>query len=140
MVGSAVLLEWWVDPPLFSVATLVAVTALATVGEIVELISGALGASKAGGSWRGSLGALLGAIAGGIAGTIFIPVPVVGSILGLCGGAFAGTFVLESLGGRSDEESIRIGKGAALGRLLGVLAKLILGAAIWVVLVVAGFW
>src|SRR5438034_66998 len=54
---------------LFSVPTLVTITVLAGLGEVMELGAGAAGARQAGASRRGSAGALLGGVAGAIAGT-----------------------------------------------------------------------
>ncbi|MBI2478267.1 MAG: DUF456 domain-containing protein, partial [Planctomycetia bacterium] len=67
--------------------TIVALLALAALGEGLEFLAGALGASKAGASKRGTALALVGSLIGGIAG-IFVPVPVVGQIVGpiVCAG------------------------------------------------------
>jgi len=139
IVGSALLFEWWREEEIFSVWVLGGVTALAVAGEVFEFVSGVVGSKKAGGSGWGALGSLFGAIAGAIVGTIFIPIPVLGSILGVCGGAFAGAVIFELLSGRTMDHSLRSGKGAAVGRFLGVSAKLLVGAAIWVIIAVAAF-
>ena len=141
MVLSAAGLYWWQpELDLFSEWTLVAVTGLAIIGEILELVSGVVGSKKAGGSKWGSVGAVVGALGGGIFGTVLIPIPIVGSILGLCLGAFAGAVAAELLlSGRDMGSSLESGKGAAVGRFFGVLAKLSVGVAIWVTIAVAAF-
>jgi uncharacterized protein YqgC (DUF456 family) len=125
---------------MFSVTTLVALTALAALGEVLEFAAGAVGASQAGGTRRGSIGALVGGIAGAIVGTMLIPVPVIGSIIGACGGAFGGALIMEFSGGRSLDESLRSGIGAGKGRLVGTLVKIGVGAVMWLLAAVAVFW
>lgn len=138
MILGAILLDWWLEEPrLFAWGTIAAVTGMAVLGEVAELISGMVGSRRAGGSRRGAAGALLGAFAGGLVGTAFFP--VLGTLLGVCAGAFAGAFLLESTGGRTFHESTRSGMGAAAGHLFGVTTKLILGVGIWTVLAVAAF-
>ncbi len=111
----------------------VALAVLAVVGELLEFLAGALGATKAGASKRGAVLALAGSVAGGIAGLfIGVPVPIVGPIIaavlfaGL--GAFAGAVLGERWKGRGFDESWQIGKAAFWGRLLGTLAKTVVGA------------
>ena len=56
--------------------------ALAFLGEILELMAGAVGTAKAGGSKRGAALAMLGSIVGGVVGIIVgVPIPLVGPIL-----------------------------------------------------------
>jgi uncharacterized protein YqgC (DUF456 family) len=126
--------------PFFSVTTLVAVTVLAVLGEVLELAAGAAGARQAGGTRRGSFGALVGGIVGAIAGSFLIPLPVIGSIIGACAGAFVGALFLEFGGGRTLAESVRSGWGAGKGRLWGTVIKLAIGGAIWLIVAVAAFW
>src|SRR5262245_23476696 len=76
MALTTVLVVWWrwdpalpADQQMFSVYVLVAVVALAILGELLEFFAGMAGAKRAGASGWGTLGALLGGIAGGIGGT-----------------------------------------------------------------------
>ena len=142
MVGATALLYWWQgDGELLPLWVVLVAAGLALVGELIELVSGAAGTRRAGGTRWGAVGALIGALVGGIAGTILIPVPVVGSLAGLCGGAWLGAVGAEySLAGRTSEEALRSGQGAAVGRFVGVLAKLAVGVAIWILTGVAVFW
>lgn len=140
MVLSAGLLAL-VRPGMFSVWTLLVVVALATLGEIVEFASGLVGAKTVRATRWGGWGGLIGAIAGAVIGTFTIPVPLVGSLIGACAGAAAGAFLLEFVGAeRSVSDSVRSGLGAGVGRLAGAVAKLGVGAAIWLILAVAAFW
>ncbi|MBI1367753.1 MAG: DUF456 family protein [Planctomycetes bacterium] len=118
---------------------LAAIGLLALVGEILETTLGASGARKAGGSRWGAIGAILGALVGGIAGTFVIPIPVVGSILGACIGAGVGAIGFELAGGQKLGVSLRTGKGAAVGRLYGTIAKLVVGVTIWLIVAAALF-
>jgi hypothetical protein len=65
-----------------------------------------------------------------------IPVPIVGTLVGLCAGAFIGAAILEHSRGKGHEHTLRVGWGAAKGRLFGTLAKTAIGL---VMLVVAGW-
>jgi hypothetical protein len=112
----------------------VALVAMAAVGELVEFLASALGASKAGGSKRGAVLAMFGSLAGGVIGMFVgtaIPIPVVGSVIGalLCAslGALGGAYWGERWKGRDSDESFRVGHAAFWGRLLGTVGKVVLG-------------
>ena len=112
----------------------VALVFLAAVGEVLEFLAGALGAAKAGGSRRGAVLALAGSLVGGIAGLFFgTPIPVVGPLLVavlLAGaGAFIGAVLGERWKGRGFDDAWKVGKAAFWGRLLGTVAKAVIGAA-----------
>lgn len=112
----------------------VALVFLAAVGEVLEFLAGALGAAKAGGSRRGAVLALAGSLVGGIVGLFFgAPIPVVGPLLGavlLAGaGAFIGAVLGERWKGRGFDDAWKVGKAAFWGRLLGTVAKTVIGAA-----------
>ncbi len=137
MVLSSAAISWLTGNRLLSVSTLAVLAGLALAGEVAELVAGAAGSRKAGGTWRGSAGALAVGLAGGIVGTLLFP--VVGSILGACLGAFLGALGGELSGGREMESAVRVGKSAFVGRLLGTVIKLVLGVAIWITATLASF-
>jgi uncharacterized protein YqgC (DUF456 family) len=140
MIATAALAEWWTpETQLFLPATLVTAVVLGAVGELIEFLASAGGAKKAGAGRSGALGALVGGIAGAIAGTILIPVPLIGSLAGGAAGAFAGSAAMEHGGGRELREALRVGRGAAVGHVFGILGKLATGVAVWVLLAVAAF-
>lgn len=125
---------WWgptesaADLGWYVVAVLVA---LAVLGEIVELVAGAAGVSKRGGSRRGALLAIVGSLIGSIVGMfVGLPIPIVGSLVAAVVfaalGALAGAMLGESWKGRSFDASLEIGKAAFVGRLLGTVAKMII--------------
>ena len=116
----------------------IALLVLAAVGELLEFLAGALGATQGGGSKRAAVLALVGSIFGGAVGLfVGVPIPVVGPFVaallfaGL--GAFVGAVLGEQWAGRSLDESLDIGKAAFLGRILGTLAKTLLGSVMVVV-------
>jgi len=103
--------------------------AMATAGEWLEFLAGALGAAKGGGSRRGIVLAVAGSIAFGLVGLfVGLPVPVVGPVLGAvlfaALGALVGAMIGERWRGRDWPTSWRVGRGAFIGRLLGTAAKL----------------
>jgi len=127
-------------PPLISNVVLLVLVGLALLGEVAELAAGAAGSRRAGGSWRGSAGALFLGTVGGIVGTFAIPVPVIGSVLGACAGAFAGALAGELRGGRSLGDAVTIGRGAFTSRFVGTVLKIAIGAVIWAVATAASFF
>jgi uncharacterized protein YqgC (DUF456 family) len=147
MVISTVLLAWWQwgDPAtgqagMFSIATLIVITALAGLGELAEFLTGVVGSKRAGGTRWGAAGALAGGIIGALAATVLIPIPLFGSLIGACIGACLGAGGLELLSGRKWKESANVGVGAGVGVLTGRVAKLIAGVIIWLIVAVAAFW
>ncbi|WP_339909598.1 DUF456 domain-containing protein [Symmachiella dynata] len=119
-------LSWWV---------VLGLVVLAGLGEFVEFVAGAAGAAKEGGSRRGMILAIAGAAIGSIAGAIVgVPIPVVGSIVAALGGgaagAFCGAYLGESWKGvKNHSETLAVSKAALIGRILGTVGKLIVGAA-----------
>lgn len=129
-------LGWWVVG---------ASVVLAIIGEGVELLAGAAGAAKQGGSRRGMVLSLLGAIVGSVAGAaIGAPVPIVGLLIGALGGgaigAFLGAYLGELWAGRKHIERVEIGAGAVAGRLLGTVGKLAIGVVMVVIITIDSFF
>lgn len=120
---------WATDFRSIGVTTLVSVTALAFVGEILEAWVGYRYARKYGGSRRAGWGALVGGIVGAVVG---VPVPLVGSVIGSFAGSFFGAVLLEYIGARG-AGAIRVGWGALLGRTWAVAAKTALGLVIAII-------
>jgi uncharacterized protein YqgC (DUF456 family) len=111
----------------------IVLAALAGVGELIEFFAGAAGAARQGASRRAMALALVGAALGSIVGAILgVPIPVVGSIIAAIGGgaagAFAGAWLGEYWKGRASHERLAIGTGAMLGRVVGTIGKLVVGA------------
>jgi uncharacterized protein YqgC (DUF456 family) len=109
------------------------IAGLAVVGEVIEFAAGAAGVRKLGGSWLGALLALAGSVAGAVTGAVVgIPVPLVGPLLAalLFGGlgALVGAVVGETVRGKPLGTSLTIGRAAFRGRLVGTLAKTVVGA------------
>jgi uncharacterized protein len=120
----------------------VAILIMAALGEVVELVASAAGTVKAGGTRRGAMFALLGSVLGGFLGLLIgLPIPIVGPLFaallfaGL--GALIGAMLGEISAGKGLDASWQIGKAAFRGRLAGTLGKLLLGAAMLVVVVAA---
>jgi uncharacterized protein len=139
MVLVSVLIEWWQPGTfLYSWTVLFVAGGLAILGEVIEFVLGAAGSHRAGGSPRGAALAIIGSIIGGVLGTA-LPVPIVGTLIGACLGAFVGSVVGDLWAGRPLFQSVRAGRGAAVGRFWGTIAKLVVGAVIVVVLGLAAF-
>jgi uncharacterized protein len=118
---------------------------LALVGEVVEVAAGAAGAKRSGASRRAMLLAVVGTMIGSLMGAfVTVPVPIVGPMIGAIGGgalgAFGGAYVGEAALGRSTEQSLAVGQGALVGRLLGTAAKVLIGVILFVVIAVDAFF
>jgi hypothetical protein len=120
----------------------VSLLVLAGLGELLELLAGAAGAAKAGASRRSALLALVGSTLGGLLGVfVGMPIPLVGSIVaallfaGL--GAMAGAVLGEIWVGNRGDATWQIGKAAFWGRILGTLSKMLVGAVMLAVVIVA---
>jgi uncharacterized protein YqgC (DUF456 family) len=156
MLGLAVVVELmdprWLPGPdttTFGWALLAGCIALALVAEALELVSGMLGTKAGGGTSRGMWGSIAGGLVGATAGTFIVPV------LGTLGGALLGTFLgalwgemtaakaLDVSGpddtGQRAKEALRPAVAATVSRALGTVAKMGIGATVWVVLAVAAF-
>jgi uncharacterized protein YqgC (DUF456 family) len=122
--------------------TVATVLVLAVLGEVVELVAGALGVARTGGSRRSALMALAGSLVGSIMGVVIgVPVPVVGSVIAavlFAGiGAMAGAILGELSAGQTPGAGWRVAKAAFWGRLAGTLGKMLLGALMIAVVVAA---
>lgn len=141
MVATTSLVAWWHwDAGMIGWPTLVVILVLAAVGEVLEFVSGMRGAKKAGGNWVTSIGVLFGAILGALLGTALIPVPIIGSLAGVAGGACLGAWLVELARGKEHDHALRVGVGAGVGQLVGTLSKLACGICIWTLVAIAAFW
>jgi len=109
---------------------------LAIVGEVIEMIAAAYGAAKFGGGKGAMVASFVGCIAGAIVFTPLIPIPLVGTMIGACLGAFVGAALYEFIVmEKNTKAAMRTGVGAAPGKVAGVFAKVVVGVGILVVAV-----
>ena len=113
--------------------TIIAVLALAGLGELIEAWLGYGLTRKYGGSKRAGWGALLGGLAGAAVG---VPVPVIGSVIGALIGSFAGAALFEYTATGQTNTALRVGWGAFLGRVAANTAKIAVG----LVMAVVAMW
>lgn len=131
MVGAAALFAAFVPSDSLAAIgwpTVIALTGLAALGEIVETAAAAMGAARHGASKRAALLAIIGSVVGSIVGaTVGLPIPVVGSVVGailLAGvGAMVGAVLGEEWKGAAGSQVWRVGQAAFWGRLFGTLGK-----------------
>jgi uncharacterized protein YqgC (DUF456 family) len=121
MLLIAMVCTWW-QPSLFSLWTLGAVAAIAVLAEVAEALSSAAGSARTGGSRAGIAGSLVGSIIGGIVG------------------AGLGASIAErGIAKRTWGESLRSGRGAAVGRALSTVVKTVFAIGAALVLIVGAF-
>jgi uncharacterized protein YqgC (DUF456 family) len=111
--------------------TLIVLLALSLIAEVIDFGWGGVAAKQAGGGRPSVYGGLAGGILGGIFFT-FIPIPIISTIVGICLGSFIGAAAMEMLWGRETVHSLQIGLGAAKGKLLGIVAKMVFGGVMFV--------
>lgn len=112
----------------FSITILVILLVLAIVGEALEALASGVGAAKYGGSKGAMAASIVGCIVGAIVGTGLIPIPIVGTLIGACAGAFLGAAGFEYVRQNKDMEgAVQVGVGAALGKVAGLLVKSFIG-------------
>ena len=141
MVLATALVAWWQrDQISINPWILLTMGIIARAAELVELLAGLLGASRAGGGWRASLGATVGGLVGAVAGTPLIPVPILGTLIGACLGAGLAAAVVHRSRGQSPQLALRVGLAAGIGRLAGTLVKLAMAVLIWIIATAASFW
>ena len=137
MLAGAAAYAWLTHGYYLGIKSLIALLVLATIAEIAEVFLGGAGAKKAGASGWGILGAFVGAIVGGIWMTGVIP--ILGTIIGICIGSFAGAFVVELLMGQTLSQSAMIGLGAAKGKITGIAGKVMIGLLMMLITFFAAF-
>ncbi len=110
----------------FGLWTILILTGLAVIGEIIEALAAGLGARTFG----AQKGAIISAIAGGLAGSIVgtAVFPIIGTIVGACIGAFVVVvgyqyIVVE----KQVHEALWTGFGAMIGLVCGRIGKFLIG-------------
>lgn len=123
---------------------LVAIVVVAALGELLEFAASAMGASRMGGSKRGTVLAIVGSIAGalvGLFGGVLVPIPIVGPVIASlllgAGGAFLGTVAGERWAGKEWDASLQIGNAAFWGRLIGTVGKAVCGTIAMAIFIIA---
>jgi uncharacterized protein YqgC (DUF456 family) len=139
MVGLSTLFYFFVlqnGAPAFGTSVLITLGVLAILAEVLEFAASAMGIKK-GGSKRGAIYSMIGSIIGGIVGAAFGL--LIGAVLFAALGAMAGAVYGERSLGKELGQSIEIGKAAFWGRILGSLAKLMIGGIMLAVAATASF-
>jgi uncharacterized protein YqgC (DUF456 family) len=90
--------------------------------EVIEFFSGTWGVQKRGGSGAAGWMALLGGIAGLFLG-VFIPIPIIGSLIGMTIGSFALVFAVEYRRLQHHGHAAHIAWGTVIARVLMILLK-----------------
>jgi uncharacterized protein YqgC (DUF456 family) len=124
-------------PNSIGIVTIVAITLIAIVAEVLEFTLTGTYAKKYGGSRRASWGAIIGGTIGAIVG---VPVPIIGPIIGSFVGAFAGALVFEYSRGSGADISTRVAWGALVGKAVAAAMKVAAGFVIaaWLVIAAIG--
>ncbi len=122
----------WLAP---SPEWLVIMLFLLLFGELVEFLAGAVVARQFGASKAGALLAIPGGIVGAFIG-LMLPIPLFGPVIGAIVGSAIAVLIVELMRARTVSHSFWAALGAGLGRLIGLGGKLLVGLAVWVMLIV----
>jgi uncharacterized protein len=124
-------MRWPEYPGLMTLAVLLAICILI---EIMEAVASSWGVKKRGGSnaagWGAMIGGLLGMFAGGL-----IPIPVIGSLITMMIGSFAGAYLLEYRQMKKREHAAHVATGAVLARIAVIFIKA--GSTLGMILILA---
>lgn len=146
MLGATVVMAWWRwdgwdGNGAIGGWTLVLLLALAIVGELVEFLGPAVGAAKQKSSRRAAVLAVVGGIVGAIVGTVVLAfLPIIGTLIGAVVGSGVFSILGDLWAGKEWEPALQGGVGAAVGRGLGAVGKLMIAVAMWVWVAVALVW
>lgn len=137
MVASAVAYNMVVAGDPIGWFTLVSVSILGIIAEVLEFTMSGQYARKYGGSRRAGWGAIIGGIVGAIVG---FPVPIIGPIIGSFVGSFIGALAAEMTAGTTAGDSTRVAKGALIGRVVSTVLKIGIGfvIGIWIFIAAMG--
>ena len=124
-------------PNSIGIVTIVGITLIAVVAEVLEFTLTGTYAKKYGGSRRAAWGAIIGGTVGAIVG---VPIPIIGPIVGSFVGAFAGALVFEWSRGSGADVSARVAWGALVGKAVAAAMKVAAGFVIaaWLVIAALG--
>ncbi|QDT01553.1 DUF456 domain-containing protein [Adhaeretor mobilis] len=149
LMVAAAALYGWLGPEAgvmaLSWAGVALLAAEAVAGEAAETLTGMWSTKRAGGSRRASWFALVGSLAGAIGGAgLGIPIPVIGSlvgaVLGGACGALGGATLAELTRGETSQQSLRVGRAAFTGRMLGTGAKALFATVMLITVLVSLMW
>lgn len=130
ILAAAVGYDWYYGFTRIGWKWLAALGAVAVAAELADSLFAVAFARRAGASRRAAVGALIGGFAGMF--LFSLPMPIVGTIAGGVIGCFAGAFLAELTHPQTAvldpaermSAGARIGAGAALGRIAGLLVKM----------------
>lgn len=131
-IGYSILL-----PQSIGIVTIIGITLIAVVAEVLEFTLTGTYAKKYGGSRRASWGAIIGGTVGAIIG---VPIPIIGPIIGGFAGAFIGALVFEYSRGSGADVSTRVAWGAMVGKAVAAAMKVAAGFVIaaWLIIAAMG--
>ena len=131
-IGYSILL-----PKSIGIVTIIGITLIAVVAEVLEFTLTGTYAKKYGGSRRASWGAIIGGTVGAIIG---VPIPIIGPIIGGFAGAFIGALVFEYSRGSGADVSTRVAWGALVGKAVAAAMKVAAGFVIaaWLIIAAMG--
>lgn len=129
IVLSAAGYAWSEGWPRTSLTLLGILTGIALLGEGVELLASIMTARRAGASRKAAWGGMLGGILGMVFLSFIVPIPIVGTMIGALVGCFTGATLVEISARKDMFRGTKVGFFAAMGFVLGAVAKIVVALA-----------
>lgn len=127
MIATAVVYNLVVTPGPIGWFTIVGISVLGVIAEVIEFSLSGKFARKYGGSRRAGWGAIIGGMIGAFMG---FPVPIVGPMIGAFVGSFIGALAGELSVGSKAGASTKVATGALIGRVAATAVKMAIGCTI----------
>ena len=122
VLGAAALLAR-VLPGFPGIGTLIVFAVVCVAVELFDALAASWGIARRGGSKTAGWAALGGGLLGMLFGGMLIPVPILGSMLGLLAGSFAGAFFAERSKMKKADRAAHVAMGAVFARLAVLFVK-----------------
>lgn len=130
LIGSF-LYAFMTDLSVLNIQSLVVLTILYLIGEVLESVFTIIGAKRLGASNLAIAGAFIGGTAGAMLGTIYFHIDL---FLSTMLGVFLGAFIIELILKRNLAKSAKAAFGGVVGRILSIVAKAAIALAMFFVI------
>jgi hypothetical protein len=132
MLAASLLYGWLTGFRVLDARDLWWIAGIALPVELADQLLGIWAARRYGATFLGVVGSLAGGIVGSL---LFSPVlPIVGTVLGAFAGAFAGAYLVEWAVQRDARRALRAAWGGFVGRIAGIILKMVSGG--WIIFLV----
>lgn len=134
LLATAVAYGWWTGWERIGTTTILILTGMAVVGEVVEILASVVSARRAGATKQAAWGALIGGFVGMLFLSFLVPIPLIGSMVGAVVGCFGGALIAELAMKKNLTHGAKVGVFAAVGFAIGTATKVAVALAMATIL------